>query len=159
MAFVGSNTASNAMAGKNVLLYIATDGTQSSPTWTLIGGQRGDDLTQEGEEIDASHKTSGGWKVKLQGLKEWSIDLESVFIMNDTGVAALQSAFRSGTECYFKYEYANGSYQTGYGSIVNFNVKAPHDGVVTVTGKIVGSGAISEVTTPPATTTQTSNPG
>ena len=62
MAFVGSNT-SDAMAGKSVLLYIATDGTEQSPTWTLIGGQRSGDLNQEGDEIDASHKTSGGWKV------------------------------------------------------------------------------------------------
>ena len=31
MAFVGSNT-SDAMAGKSVLLYIATDGTEQSPT-------------------------------------------------------------------------------------------------------------------------------
>ena len=96
MAFTGSNVASDAMAGKSVLLYMATDGTEENPTWTLIGGQRSDDLNQEADEIDASHKTSGGWKVTLQGLKSWSIDLESVYIMSDTGVSALQAAFRSG---------------------------------------------------------------
>ena len=147
MAFVGSNT-SDAMAGKNVLLYIATDGTEQSPTWTLIGGQRSGDLNQEGDEIDASHKTSGGWKVTLQGLKSWSIDLESVYIMSDAGVEALQTAFRNGTQCFFKYEYAGGKYQTGYGTITNFSVSAPHDDVVTVSGTISGCGAISEITTP-----------
>ena len=145
MAFVGSN-ASDAMAGKSVLLYIATDGTEQSPTWTLIGGQRSGDLNQEGDEIDASHKTSGGWKVTLQGLKSWSIDLESVYIMSDAGVSALQAAFRSGAAQFFKYEYADGSYQTGYGSVTNFSVKAPHDDVVTVSGTINGNGPISEIT-------------
>ena len=146
MAFKGSNEASNAMAGKNVLLYIATDGTEAEPVWTLIGGQRGDDLNQEADAIDASHKTSGGWKVTLQGLKSWSIDLESVYIMSDTGVTALQSAFRSGESQFFKYEYADGSYQTGYGTVTNFSVKAPHDDVVTVSGTINGNGPISEIT-------------
>lgn len=145
MAFTGSIVASDAMAGKNVLLYMATDGTEASPTWTLIGGQRSGDLNQEADEIDASHKTSGGWKVTLQGLKSWSIDLESVYIMSDTGVTALQSAFRSGESQFFKYEYADGSYQTGYGTVTNFSVKAPHDDVVTVSGTINGNGPISEI--------------
>lgn len=148
MAFVGTSPAADAMAGKGVLLSIATDGTESDPTWTLIGGQRSDDLNQEADEIDASHKTSGGWKISLQGLKSWSIDLESVYIMSNAGVEALQSAFRSGTAQLFKYEYANGKYQTGYGIVNNFSVKAPHDDVVTVSGTINGVGAISEIITP-----------
>ena len=122
MAFVGSNT-SDAMAGKSVLLYIATDGTEQSPTWPLIGGQRSGDLNQEGDE-------------------------ESVYIMSDAGVEALQTAFRNGTQCFFKYEYAGGKYQTGYGTITNFSVSAPHDDVVTVSGTISGCGPISEITTP-----------
>lgn len=146
MAFTGSNVASDAMAGKSVLLYMATDGTEENPTWTLIGGQRSDDLNQEADEIDASHKTSGGWKVTLQGLKSWSIDLESVYIMSDTGVSALQAAFRSGVAQFFKYEYADGSYQTGYGTVTSFSVKAPLDDVVTVSGTINGNGPISEIT-------------
>ena len=54
MAFTGSNVASDAMAGKSVLLYMATDGTEENPTWTLIGGQRSGDLNQEADEIDAT---------------------------------------------------------------------------------------------------------
>ena len=103
-------------------------------------------MNQEADEIDASHKTSGGWKVTLQGLKSWSIDLESVYIMSDTGVSALQAAFRSGVAQFFKYEYADGSYQTGYGTVTSFSVKAPHDDVVTVSGTINGNGPISEIT-------------
>lgn len=80
-----TNTGSVATAGKDYLIYLNTGETEATPVWTLLGGQRSGDLARKADSIDASNKTSGGWKSSLAGLREWSIDLESVVILNDAG--------------------------------------------------------------------------
>ena len=63
-----------AQSGKDTLLYLEAPGsTTETPKWTLVGGQRDCTLDMSSDSIDASHKTSGGWQTKLQGLKTWSI--------------------------------------------------------------------------------------
>ena len=57
-----TNASTTASAGKDYLIYLNTGSTEASPTWTLLGGQRSGDLSRQADEIDASHKTSGGWK-------------------------------------------------------------------------------------------------
>ena len=42
------------------------------------GGQRSGDVSRKADSIDASSKDSGGWKVTIPGMKEWSIDLETL---------------------------------------------------------------------------------
>ena len=84
---------SKATAGKDYLLYVNTGTTEAAPTWTLVGGQRSGDLSRKADEIDASDKTSGGWKATLPGLRSWSIDLESVYLAGDTGAKFLEAAF------------------------------------------------------------------
>ena len=78
--FAEPASTSKATAGKDYLLYVNTGATETSPTWTLVGGQRSGDLSRKADEIDASDKTSGGWKATLPGLRSWSIDLESVYL-------------------------------------------------------------------------------
>lgn len=80
-----TDATSTATAGKDYLIYLNTGTTEAAPTWTLLGGQRSGDLNREADEIDASHKTSGGWKSTLLGLRSWSIDLETVYLAGDTG--------------------------------------------------------------------------
>ena len=66
-------------AGKNYLIYlnVGTDETTNAE-WLLLGGQRSGDVSRKADSIDASHKGSGGWKSTIAGLKEWSIDLETL---------------------------------------------------------------------------------
>ena len=64
-----TNASTNATAGKDYLIYLNTGATEANPTWTLLGGQRSGDLSRQADEIDASHKTSGGWKTTLPGLR------------------------------------------------------------------------------------------
>lgn len=150
MAFAGpQRTSANPVtAGKNVLIYIATGGEEANPTWTLLGGQRSGDLTQSADEIDASHKTSGGWGSHIQGLKTWSLDMEFVFMKDDDGMKALTDAFREGAEVLIKIEYADKTYQTGWGYITDLSPSSPHDDVATVSCTISGNGEISEIQGP-----------
>lgn len=142
-----ADSASIATAGKDYLIYLNTGATEANPTWTLLGGQRSGDLSRSAEEIDASHKTSGGWKTSLPGLRSWSLDLESVYLAGDTGAKFLEAAFLAGKEVHVKFEYPDKSYVTGWGSITDCSLSVPHDDVATISGTINGAGPLSELTT------------
>lgn len=142
-----TNSTQTATAGKDYLIYINTGATEASPTWTLLGGQRSGDLSRTAEEIDAAHKTSGGWKSSLPGLRSWSLDLESVYLAGDTGAKFLEAAFLAGKEVHIKFEYPDKSYITGWGAITDCSLSAPHDDVATISGTINGDGPLSELTT------------
>ena len=137
-------TRTDATAGKDYLIYLNTGTTEAAPTWTLLGGQRSGDLNREADEIDASHKTSGGWKSTLPGLRSWSIDLETVYLAGDTGAKFLEAAFLAGKQVHVKFEYPDKSFVTGWGSITECSLSTPHDDVATLKGTISGDGPLSE---------------
>lgn len=139
-----TDATSTATAGKDYLIYLNTGTTEAAPTWTLLGGQRSGDLNREADEIDASHKTSGGWKSTLPGLRSWSIDLETVYLAGDTGAKFLEAAFLAGNQVHVKFEYPDKSFVTGWGSITECSLSTPHDDVATLKGTISGDGPLSE---------------
>lgn len=139
-----TDATSTATAGKDYLIYLNTGTTEAAPTWTLLGGQRSGDLNRKADEIDASHKTSGGWKSTLPGLRSWSIDLETVYLAGDTGAKFLEAAFLAGKQVHVKFEYPDKSFVTGWGSITECSLSTPHDDVATLKGTISGDGPLSE---------------
>lgn len=139
-----TDATSTATAGKDYLIYLNTGTTEAAPTWTLLGGQRSGDLNREADEIDASHKTSGGWKSTLPGLRSWSIDLETVYLAGDTGAKFLEAALLAGKQVHVKFEYPDKSFVTGWGSITECSLSTPHDDVATLKGTISGDGPLSE---------------
>lgn len=139
-----TDATSTATAGKDYLIYLNTGATEAAPTWTLLGGQRSGDLNREADEIDASHKTSGGWKSTLPGMRSWSIDLETVYLAGDTGAKFLEAAFLAGKQVHVKFEYPDKSFVTGWGSITECSLSTPHDDVATLKGTISGDGPLSE---------------
>ena len=139
-----TDATSTATVGKDYLIYLNTGTTEAAPTWTLLGGQRSGDLNREADEIDASNKTSGGWKSTLPGLRSWSIDLETVYLAGDTGAKFLEAAFLAGKQVHVKFEYPDKSFVTGWGSITECSLSTPHDDVATLKGTISGDGPLSE---------------
>lgn len=142
-----SDAAAESTAGKDYLIYLNTGETEANPTWTLLGGQRSGDLSRQADEIDASHKTSGGWKSTIPGLRSWSIDLESVYLAGDEGAKFLEAAFLAGQQVHIKFEYPDKSYVTGWGAVTECSLSTPHDDVATIKGTISGAGALSDLVT------------
>lgn len=145
--FPEKSASTTATAGKDYLVYVATAGTESNYTWTLVGGQRSGSLSRSAEEIDASHKTSGGWSSTLAGLRSWSLDMEAVYLAGDDGAKFLEAAFLAGKAVHIKFEYPNKSYVTGWGSITDLSLDTSHDDVATISGTISGDGPLSELQT------------
>lgn len=138
----GASTAEN---GLKYLLYVNTGTDEKSPTWTVIGGLRSNDLSRQAEEIDASHKTSGGWKTTIPGLRSWSVELEAVILKGDKGAQFLEEAFNAGEQVHVKFEYPDKSYRTGWGALTECSISVPHDDVATISGTINGDGPLSDV--------------
>lgn len=135
-----------ATLGKNYLIYINTGTDETTGAeWILLGGQRSGDLSRKSDSIDASHKGDDGWKSTLPGLKEWSIDLETLLMVNDEGLEALDEAWRAGQRVHIKFEYPNKSYYTGWASCTELSIGAPHDDVATYKGTLNGVGPLSEL--------------
>lgn len=144
-----TNAVDTATAGKDYLLYVNTGATEAAPTWTIIGGQRGADLGRSSEEIDASHKTSGGYKKTIPGLKSWSIDLEAVYLIGDAGARFLEAAWEAGKQVHIKFEYPDRSYRTGWAALNECNLSTPHDDVASLKGKLNGDGPLSALQSAP----------
>ena len=140
-----SDAVSTATAGKDYLIHVNKGASDLESDWLLVGGQRSGNLNRKADELDASHKTSGGWACHLPGLRNWSIDLESVVLLNDEGAHYLEAAFNAGHQVHLKFEYPDKSYYTGWGSITEFSLKTQHDDVATISGTISGDGPLSEL--------------
>lgn len=133
----------SAVVGKDFILNVNT-GTVEVPVWTIVGGQRTTSLSRSADEIDISHKTSGGWKSVKAGLRSWSIDLDGLVLLEDTGLKALEYAFMNAKEINIQLVYPDKSTQTGWGSLTDFSLDTPHDGEATIKGTIGGNGPLTE---------------
>ena len=132
--------------GKNYFIYVNTGTNETTGAeWLLVGGQRGGTLSRKADSIDASHKGSGGWKSTLQGLKEWSIDLDTLVMPNDEGLQVINQAFLDDQQINLKFEYPDKSYVTGWASITELSLEAPHDDVATYKGSLNGVGPLSDL--------------
>lgn len=146
-----------ATVGKDFLLWVnGKTGTDnflkvSVPEWVLVGGQRGLGLSLTAEEIDTTHKTSGGWGSGMAGIKKWSIDLDSLVLRNEKGYKIIEEAFEYGLEVNIKIEYPvnpNDSTEVphvriGWGFVVDDSLTANHNGEASSKRKINGNGPLT----------------
>lgn len=149
-----------ARPGKDYLLQV-DGGTASTPNWITVGGQRNAPLDQAADSIDASHKSSGGWKQTLPGLKEWSCSYSGLIITNDDGLTILDYCFNNSKQAHVRFIDNDGNYQEGWCYITKLTKDTSYTAVATYTATLSGVGAISEVKndTTYKGTTVTTNPG
>ena len=122
-------------AGKNYLIYlnVGTDETTNAE-WLILGGQRSGDVSRKADR-----------KVTIPGMKEWSIDLETLLMPNEESLQLLEKAFLNDEKVHLKFEYPDKSYMTGYASITELSLSTPHDDVATYKGTLNGAGPLSEL--------------
>jgi len=127
--------------GKDFLLYVET----SPGVFTMIGGQRGATLKRTNDTVDASHKTSGAWKIRLPGLKDWSISGDAVSILSYVGVAKLRSAYNASELVKVRFNEPDDSViYSGDATIADLSIQTPHDGVATVSIELQAASPLEE---------------
>lgn len=129
--------------GKSYFLEVAKLDTESKVVWVRVGGQRNSGITKNSDDIDASHKTSGGWKATLPGLLSWNTELDGLMMLQDEGVAILEQAFGAGQLVAVRFVYPDGTHEVGWAAITEFSVDTPHDDVASLTGSLNGNGPLS----------------
>jgi len=135
---------SDATAGEYYLLYVNA-GTVTNPEWKRIGGQRSSTLNRKATSVDVSNRTSGRWRMKKVGLREWSIDLDGLILLNDGGLEILDQAFMDGQQAHLKFQYPDLTYRLGWAIITDFNIENPYNDAATVKGTLEGSGPLSDL--------------
>ncbi len=143
------STSAKAVAGKDIILAVYNaDGT----SLLAISGQQGLTINRSADSIEVTTKdTTGGWKSKITGMKEWSIDNDGLFVQDDASHTLLTSSFESGTPVCLKV--INGKTKKGmFGGlavITDYPIEAPYDDAVTYSLTLEGMGALVDLTVTP----------
>ena len=138
-------SAASAVAGKDILLAVwDTDGENI----LAVAGQQGLTINRTADTIEVSTKdTEGGWKSSIAGMKEWSIDLDGLYVTSDESPSILSDAFtNSGLVCIKVYnnKTRKGMFG-GIASITDFPIEAPYDDAVTYSVTFSGVGPLTDL--------------
>ena len=144
-----SSASAKALAGKDILLAVYnTEGT----SLLAVSGQQGLTINRSADAIEINSKdTMGGWKGKIAGMKEWSIDMEGLYVPTDESHKLIAKAFEDGAPICLKV--INAKTKTGmFGGlaiITDYPVEAPYDDAVTYSMTFEGMGALVDLTANP----------
>lgn len=119
----------------------------------VLGGQRNATLNRSSETIDVTNKVSGGWTESLTSVKSWSIDCDGIFVVDDTALDAIETAFLNSTIVDVKIADASWGY-VGKAVITDFPIEAAYDDAATYSLTLTGTGALSKMNASGASQTE-----
>ena len=125
--------------GVDFLISVNT-GTDTEPSYQVLGGQRSATFKRQADEIDASSKTSEGWKDTIPGLRSWGIEADALILENDAAYAKLDECYMNRTYVMVKYCRKDGSAWSGKATITDLSESSPHNDVATYTLTLSGIG-------------------
>ena len=99
-------------------------------------------LALSATEIDATTRGGNGWREKCQGLKEWGVSADSVWIPDDAAYVLIRSAFTDGTPLAVILTDKDLNTDTGSGYVTDMGRAEPLDDVVTAAIEIAGNGEL-----------------
>ncbi|KYG34910.1 phage major tail protein, TP901-1 family [Alkalihalobacillus trypoxylicola] len=138
--------AAQAVAGKDIVLAVF-DSTGSD--LLAIAGQQGLTINRSADSIEVTSKdTKGGWKSKIAGMKEWSIDNDGLYVADHASHKALSKAFNDGEFVCLKV--INQKTRTGmFGGLAilsDYSLEAPFDDAMTYSASFEGNGGLVDLT-------------
>ena len=134
--------ATAAIAGFNARVSVSTDG---GTTFKLIGEARDATLNISQNEIEATSFDSGGWSEYIPGLKEWTVDIEALYIPTNDGQDALYDGLVAGSKVQVKLLPKTGTGNTGYKGdafVTSWEINPTPDDAVAVSISFRGTGVL-----------------
>ena len=141
-----SASAAAAVAGKDWVLQVWS--TADTPELLAIAGQRSLTINRSAATIDVSSKdTEGGWGAAIAGTKEWSIDVDGVYVASDDSMKVLSAAFTNGDLLCIKIVNSKTTTDLfgGLVAITDFPLEAPYDDAVTYSLTLSGNGPLTDL--------------
>lgn len=126
--------------GTDILVYV--DG-------VAVAHATSHSLNVNADMIDATTKSSAGWKDILPGLRDWSIDCEGLVAYDAAeGFSEAFADINSRTQVVVKFstEETGDKRYTGNAYVSSLSASAPLEDVVTYSLSFTGDGALSEET-------------
>jgi len=150
-----NSTAAKATAGMNIILSIWDT---TGENLLAIAGQQGLTINRSAESIEVTSKdTEGGWKSKIAGMKEWSVDTDGIYVFDDESHTLLSTYFENGDPVCVKI--INKKTSTGlFGGlavITDYSLEAPYDDSTTFSISLEGMGALVDLTSESTSTDST----
>lgn len=140
-----SAAAAQAVAGKDILLAVFTaDGERL----LAVAGQQTLTINRSADEIEVNSKdTDGGWKSKISGMKEWSIDNEGLYVLSAESHQTLGAAFDNSDPVCLKVVNikAKTALFGGIAYITEYTLEAPYDDAMTYSATFSGNGALVDL--------------
>lgn len=140
-AAAGAATAGNKIRGYEGQMYYAVGGA----TETLFANVVDFDLDVKVDSIDATDRSTVGWKDKFGGLKEWTGTVKANSIQNGVDLIAFFAALTGGLTLQGSFrpqDIAAGLAFTGTFVITGFKYSSPGTGLQTLDLTIEGRGAL-----------------
>ena len=135
------SSTTKAVAGKDIILAVF-DATGTD--LLAISGQKGLKINRSADSIEVTSKdTKGGWKSKIAGMKEWSVDNDGFYIPSHASHKALGTAFQNSDPVCIKI--VNGKTKIsmfgGLAYVTDYSFEAPYDDGMTYSITLDGNGA------------------
>ena len=124
------------------VLIEANTGTDESPDYTVVAGQRDASINLTGDAIDTSSKDGDGWKTSQTGLLGWDADFDGVIVDTNAGLAAIETAFNTGAALLCRLVFPDGTRRRGLARVTSMPIKAPMAGEATYSVKMQGTGKL-----------------
>lgn len=139
------SVSAKAIAGKDIIVAIFNN---AGDTLLALAGQQGLTINRSADTIEVSSKdTNGGWKAKIAGLKEWSIDTDGLYVTNDESHKLLGQAFENSMPVCVKV--INGKTKKGMfgglAAVTEYSVEAPFDDATTYSITLEGMGKLTDL--------------
>lgn len=141
--------APNVIAGKDILLAIYD---KTGTKLLAVSGQQGLTINRSADSIEVTSKdTKGGWKSKISGMKEWSIDNDGLYVPTDASHKLLSKTFEEGDSV--GVQVIDGKRKiamfAGLACITDYSLEAPFDDAMTYSISLEGRGALVDISEEP----------
>ena len=140
-----NGNSAKAVAGKDVLLAVFN---ATGDKLLAVSGQQGLTINRSADSGEVTSKdVKGGWKAKIAGMKEWSIENEGLYVPSDETHKELGKAFEEGSAVCVKI--INGKTKKGmFGGlavVTEYSLEAPFDDAMTYSISLEGNGPLVEL--------------
>lgn len=130
------------VAGKDIILAVFDS---TGANLLAISGQKGLTINRSADSIEVTSKdTQGGWKSKIAGMKEWSVDNDGLYVTSHASHKALGTAFQNSDPVCIKI--VNGKTKKsmfgGLAYVTDYSLEAPYDDGMTYSMTLDGNGAL-----------------
>lgn len=132
--------------GVDVLVYVNT-GTEATPVWTAVAGQRNATLTLETEDLDITTKdSSGAMRERVPTFVSWSVSCDGLWVESDTGLQALRDAWRNRNLVQIRVKFAEDDIEEGQAIVASIDLEAPYDDAATYAAEFSGASELTHLT-------------